>query len=212
MKKFFVSLAVVCMISLLAVSAFAIGNYPNTNADWGGKAVTEEDGSVTISVDVKKVEAVAAKIVEDYNKAATEAGKNPAPAWKAYNLIHVAIYDAAQKFDENSNMTGDGNPYTVAQAGPSNKGLISAGVVNVKNGTAPEGDTTNAYYTFEKGKKYYAYVCIEGQGPWVWNYQPIVFTYGENGESKPTADFSVIAYAVAAITGCGALVVAKKRG
>lgn len=31
-------------------------------------------------------------------------------------------------------------------------------------------------------------------------------------ESKDTADFSVIAYAVAAITGCGALVVAKKRG
>ena len=30
--------------------------------------------------------------------------------------------------------------------------------------------------------------------------------------NKPTADFSVIAYAVAAITGCGALVVAKKRG
>ena len=31
-------------------------------------------------------------------------------------------------------------------------------------------------------------------------------------ESTDTADFSVIAYAVAAITGCGALVVAKKRG
>ena len=30
-------------------------------------------------------------------------------------------------------------------------------------------------------------------------------------ESTDTADFSVIAYAVAAITGCGALVVAKKR-
>ena len=30
-------------------------------------------------------------------------------------------------------------------------------------------------------------------------------------EIQPTADFSVIAYAVAAITGCGALVVAKKR-
>ena len=31
-------------------------------------------------------------------------------------------------------------------------------------------------------------------------------------EVQPTADFSVIAYAAAAITGCGALVVAKKRG
>lgn len=31
-------------------------------------------------------------------------------------------------------------------------------------------------------------------------------------ESTDTAEFSVIAYAVAAITGCGALVVAKKRG
>ena len=198
MKKFFVSLAVVCMISLLAVSAFAAGNYPSTNADWGGKAVTEEDGSVTITVDVEKV-----------NESAKKAAEN----WQGYNLIYVAIYDADQKFDENSNMTGAGNPYDVAQVGPNNVGVEAGkqGIVHAQKGKG-EGGQGCGFFNFEKGKKYYAYVCIEGKGPWVWNYQPIVFTYGENGESKPTADFSVIAYAVAAITGCGALVVAKKRG
>mgnify|MGYP004683621659 FL=1 len=49
-----------------------------------------------------------------------------------------------------------------------------------------------------------------------------IFVYGKEIEAKnaqlvledkprDTADFSVIAYALAAITGCGALVIAKKR-
>ena len=196
MKKFLISLAVVCMISLLAVSAFAAGNYPSTNADWGGKAVTEEDGSVTITVDVEKV---------------NESAKKAAANWQGYHLIYVAIYDADQKFDENSDMTGDGKPYTVAQVGPNNVG-VEAGKQGIVHAQKGEGGPGSGSFNFEKGKQYYAYVAIEGNGPWVWNYQPIVFTYGENGESKPTADFSVIAYAVAAITGCGALVIAKKRG
>ena len=40
----------------------------------------------------------------------------------------------------------------------------------------------------------------------------VLFATAAAEGNKPTADFSVIAYAVAAITGCGALVVAKKRG
>ena len=64
---------------------------------------------------------------------------------------------------------------------------------------------------FEKNKTYYIGLCpLDGAGNWTFSETLYEFTYTEG--QKPTADFSVIAYAVAAITGCGALVVAKKRG
>ena len=75
----------------------------------------------------------------------------------------------------------------------------------------PEGtEGINSVYNFEEGKTYYImlFTC-DGNN---WNYSTAVYELKFSEESKPTADFSVIAYAVAAITGCGALVVAKKRG
>ena len=75
----------------------------------------------------------------------------------------------------------------------------------------PEGtEGINSVYNFEEGKTYYImlFTC-DGQK---WNYSTAVYELKFSAEQKPTADFSVIAYAVAAITGCGALVVAKKRG
>ena len=75
----------------------------------------------------------------------------------------------------------------------------------------PEGtEGINSVYNFEEGKTYYImlFTC-DGNN---WNYSTAVYELKFSAENKPTADFSVIAYAVAAITGCGALVVAKKRG
>ncbi len=81
MKKFFVSLAVVCMISLLAVSAFAYNSYDN---DWGCKIKQESDGSVTVSFDKEKI----------------EASQN---GWQHANM-HISVYDADPGFTAESKM------------------------------------------------------------------------------------------------------------
>lgn len=194
MKKFFVSLAVVCMISLLAVSAFAYNNYDN---DWGCTIKQESDGSVTVSFDKEKIEA---------------SQQN----WKHVNM-HISVYDADPGFTADSKMASFEDQgaqgkyvYDDAVVGPGHRGAVEGSgylSYNIKNGEAT--DLATGTYKFEQGKTYYVFACdSDGQG-WIWNRKAVTFTYGE---SKPTADFSVIAYAVAAITGCGALVVAKKRG
>ena len=47
---------------------------------------------------------------------------------------------------------------------------------------------------------------------WVWNTVPTEFTYGDaKDDTGETGDFSAIAYAAAALAGCGALVIRKKK-
>ncbi len=194
MKKFLISLAVVCMISLLAVSAFAYNSYDN---DWGCKIKQESDGSVTVSFDKEKIEA-------------------SQKDWKHANM-HISVYDADPGFTADSKMAAfEDNgaqgkyAYTDAVVGPGHVGAVEGSgylSYNIKNGDAI--DAATGTYKFEQGKTYYVFACDSNGSDWIWNRKAVTFTYGE---SKPTADFSVIAYAAAAITGCGALVVAKKRG
>lgn len=199
MKKFLISLAVVCMISLLAVSAFAYNSYDN---DWGCKIKQESDGSVTVSFDKEKIEA-------------------SQKDWKHANM-HISVYDADPGFTADSKMAAfEDNgaqgkyAYTDAVVGPGHVGAVEGSgylSYNIKKGEGTgvneQGQATGEY-AFEQGKTYYVFACDSNGSDWIWNRKAVTFTYGE---SKPTADFSVIAYAVAAITGCGALVVAKKRG
>ena len=203
MKKFFVSLAVVCMISLLAVSAFAYNSYDN---DWGCKIKQESDGSITVTFDKEKIEASG-------EQAFTQGD------------IYVTIYYTDPGFTADSKMAAfeDNGAqgkyvYTDAVAGPGFVGRPDRNdtlTYNIKKGEGTgvneQGQATGEY-AFEQGKTYYVFAACNNSsnaGVWIWNRKAVTFTYGE---CKPTADFSVIAYAVAAITGCGALVVAKKRG
>ena len=64
-------------------------------------------------------------------------------------------------------------------------------------------------FTFTEGTTYYVYVarCNGAQ----WDYSTTVYTYTHGEGGQDTADLSVVAYAVTAIAGLGALVVAKKR-
>ena len=68
---------------------------------------------------------------------------------------------------------------------------------------------------FELGKTYWVtLVGLDAAGVWRWSDKPFSFVYGEQGgsdEPTTTADVSTIAFAVASVLGCGALVVRKKR-
>ena len=169
MKKFLISLAVVCMISLLAVSA-----------------LSEDSTKMVIT------------LTEKMN------------AWRGGGLRVSVFEEKPELTDQNLFWAIFGGSYkegdqtiTVDRLVYSDNAPVSAeNTVEL----VLEGEKK-----FEKNKTYYIGLCpLDGAGNWTFSETLYEFTYTEG--QKPTADFSVIAYAVAAITGCGALVVAKKRG
>ncbi len=174
MKKFLISLAVVCMISLLAVSAFAAP----VNDQWIKKATVDvQKGTVTFET------------------------PDLANVWTEMRIF-------TEKPEPKTDGTDEFNTFYV---GDQILARIDNAMCTNSRVVGPEGtEGINSVYNFEEGKTYYImlFTC-DGQK---WNYSTAVYELKFSAEQKPTADFSVIAYAVAAITGCGALVVAKKRG
>lgn len=183
MKKFFVSLAVVCMISLLAVSAFAYEAVDGKNWVKSIKADTEaKKVTITFGEDYLKTYAPNGGRVAVFSEKPELVKEGDAGFWVIY------------KGSEGNDQTG--------------KGILVTGN-NAVSGETFDLDAS----ALEEGKTYYLTLVgcnLNDPNNWTWTTEVFEFKYST--ESKPTADFSVIAYAVAAITGCGALVVAKKRG
>ena len=190
MKKFLVSLAVVCMISLLAVSAFA---YQCSFEDQWISNVACDVANKTITVTV----------TDDF----------AAHSGSGYRIAVFSV-DPQLALDEPSFWSvfngADGQVPTNGKAD-----LTAEVLVGGKNDCT--GST--AQFTsekFEEGKTYYVTImgCANAAaGQWDATTAAFDFVFAapnQDGE-QDTADLSVIAYAVAAMTGCGALVIAKKR-
>lgn len=196
MKKVLIALLAVTLLCLFGMPAFAAGNYPSSNADWGIAAQAEADGSVTVTADASKVEI--------------------SVAW-----LYVTVYDTDPGFTADSNMTGGSDtPFELAVVGPGGLGAVDATTYTIGLGTGA------GQYNFQEDHTYYIVVLASDGAGWMWNYAPLAFTYdlvantpAPTGEATPaptenggdTADLSMIAYAVATITGCGALALTLRR-
>lgn len=199
MKKVLIFTLSLCLAALFAFPAMADGNYPSTNASWDATASIDDEGNVIVSFDPSKVSGLDG----------------------AYQYAYIAVYNANQNFNADSNMLGaetDKTPFRIAQAGPGGVGAVENGVYKVTKGG--DGAANSGSFPFEEGKTYYFYICASDNAGWVWNYKPVIFTYNTSGDPAPTpgkdgsgntGDFSIIAYAVAAITAGGALVTLKRK-
>lgn len=183
MKKFLVTVLVIAMVSMMGLVAFAA--YPTTKDNWNLKAAVDvEAGTVTFTYD------------------ATYPNGD-------VTFVELAIYDSKPDFTGKDMVDGDIGPYMVKVSRPNGNfdPCISEHVV-VKGDKSSE-----SAYPFEEGKTYYATIAVSGtdQG-WVWAPDQVIsFTYAAGEQPAPTADVSTIAFAVASVLGCGALVVRKKR-
>ncbi|MDD6204060.1 MAG: hypothetical protein PUC05_03585 [Firmicutes bacterium] len=190
MKKFLVSLAVVCMISLLAVSAFA---YQCEFEDQWISSVACDVESKTITVTV--TDDFAAHSANGYR--ITVFSVNPQLALDEPSFW--SVYSGAE-----GQAPANGKPDLTAE--------VLIGGNNACTGTTAQFTSEK----FEEGKTYYVTImgCANAAaGQWDATTAAFDFVFAapnQDGE-QDTADLSVIAYAVAAITGCGALVIAKKR-
>ena len=176
MKKLLVSLAVVCMVSLLAVCAFAAP----VNDSFISGHVINEDGTVTFTYSLP-------------------AGQ----AWTEMRIVTTA-----------PNMATDGtDQFWDFYVGEEILARIDNAQCVDQRVVGAEGSAVNSVFNFVDGQTYYVIsFCCDG-GTWSYSTTPYEFTYtapNQDGD-QDTADLSVIAYAVAAITGCGALVIARKK-
>lgn len=184
MKKFLIVVLVIAMVSMMGLVAFAIEkNYPETIKDWNVKATIQEDGSVKITYDPKAGDA-------DW--------------FSQVDNVQIAIYTSEPDFSEKQ-MTDKGGTYGDM--------IADGGTTHPTERVLTVGTGDNAY-PFEEGKTYYITLCalnVTQPKNWMWNTKPVKFTYSTKGEPAATADVSTIAFAVASVLGCGALVVRKKR-
>ena len=181
MKKFLVAVLVIAMVSMMGLVVFA---YPKTTNDWNVKATVQEDGSVKIT----------------YNPQAGD------PEWfSQVDNVEMAIYTSEPDFT-GKEMLDKGTTWT---------DQIPNGQVNHPTERILTVGTGDNAYPFEEGKTYYITLCgLNTTQPdnWMWNTKAVKFTYSTKGdEPAATADVSTIAFAVASVLGCGALVVRKKR-
>ena len=257
MKKILVSLAVICMVSLFAVTAFA-ANALVSGFDAADIAayMNYNTGLSMYSVEAPTVEA--AKGDNGNGVKITAGSKN---AWvQGFNVQDDATLAAlmenwaAGKYlklyvENTSDKATFGLRFTFNGEGTAASFDCSKAVLYAKNGSKPAVTTgdgggygENSSVIIPAGFKGYVYFPLDNctlAAPAGWgkalhtNFNEGIKTmeidvrenFGEAtsltyifdsleivDEVQPTADFSVIAYAVAAITGCGALVIAKKRG
>ena len=191
MKKFLVSLAVVCMISLLAVSAFA--GYQCSFEDQWISNVACDVANKTITVTV--TDDFAAHSASGYRIAVFSV--NPQLALDEPSFW--SVYSGAE-----------------GQINANGKADLTAEVL-VGGNNACTGST--AQFTSDKfveGQTYYVTImgCANAaSGQWDATNAAFEFVFADPNQDggQDTADLSVIAYAVAAITGCGALVIARKK-
>lgn len=198
MKKFvtlFLALALVLAMGAVSLAA----PYPQTTKDWKVNVTINAEGGIDVTYTVSSDDLVKVDWVE------------------------MAIYD--HEIDiTGKDMTDKDNkdmPYDVKLGRVDNNTYISARTIN-------KGAVGADSYPFEEGKTYYIWLMACGsdandgvQGDWVWNTVPTEFTYSTTGDTTPEepgtddpdngGDFSAIAYAAAALAGCGALVIRKKK-
>lgn len=210
MKKFVVIMAALLLVLAMGTVSFAYPVIEDGDINFT-VTINKEDGSVTFAHDGEQA------FIDKYLKGGT--------------LQHLFVYIAESKIDFSGKKLEEGStmidgPYNNATAGPNNVGRVDERTVTVKLGdkTGTDAKGTGAY-KFEEGKTYYAYLMINATGAnpdWAWTAEPVEFVYTTSEE--PTTpeqpgtddpdnggDFSAIAYAAAALAGCGALVIRKKK-
>lgn len=192
MKKLVLVFTVAILVCLFAFSAFAAsGN------DWGVTATVDKtDGSVTVSA-----------LAEDIIAAEADLSQ---VAW-----LYVCVYDENPNYTAESEMDANLN----AIVGPGNVGRLDNSLLEYKINVGPV-TANQPKYPFVEGETYYIYIfACDGISVWVANYVPVVLNY-TTSDATPvptdpggdTADLSMLAYALAAISGCGALtLVARKK-
>lgn len=163
MKKLIISLLVVCMLSLVAVSAFA------SEDQWIKSIVDNGDGTATITLQ---------------------------------NLPGDTGWTELAMFtEEKAGLSFDDLYGNKVDRGAKNAVVTTTGTIGAGDADFP--------CTLTDGVTYYCYLARCNGAQWDYSTAVYVYTHGEG--SNDTADISVIAYAVTAIAGLGALVVAKKR-
>ena len=189
MKKFLVAVLVIAMVSMMGLVAFA---YPTNTDDWQIKVTVNAEGGIDLTYAPQGISAV---------------------AW-----TELAIYESKPDFTDKDMDTAGVGPYSLPLRilRPNGENDACAAARTIAKGDTKVEAKSNAYdncYPFEEGKTYYVVMCAyDGAGNWVWNPNPVKFTYSTKGEAPaPTADVSTIAFAVASVLGCGALAVRKKR-
>ena len=191
MKKFvtlFLALALVLAMGAVSLAA----PYPQTTKDWKVNVTINAEGGIDVTYTVSSDDLVKVDWVE------------------------MAIYD--HEIDiTGKDMTDKVNkdmPYDVKLERGNNNAYVSARTIN-------KGAVGADSYPFEEGKTYYIWLMACDGANWIWNTVPTEFTYSTTGDTTPEepgtddpdngGDFSAIAYAAAALAGCGALVIRKKK-
>ncbi len=264
MKKILVSLAVICMLSLFAVSAFAanatvsgfdaedIAAYMNYNTGlgtYGVEAPTIEAAKGDNGNGVKITAGSTSAWVQGFNVQDENTLKALMTNWAAGKYMKLYVENTSDKASFGLRFTFN-TADNAAAAFDCSKAVLYA-----VNGSKPAVATNDgggfdskdnggkevSAVVIPAGFKGYVYFPLDActiAAPAGWN-KPLLTNFNEGinnmeidvrenfgeatsltyifdsleivDEIQPTADFSVIAYAAAAITGCGALVVAKKR-
>ena len=181
MKKYVTIL--LALAACISMGAVSLAAYPQSTKDWNVKVTINDEGGidVTYTIDPSDMAAV---------------------GW-----TEMAIYDHELDITD-KDMVGEGMPYDskIKRGGGESIAYVDSRTIN-------KGALGEDSYPFEEGKTYYIYMMACDGANWVWNTVPTKFTYSTTGEVDPgeTGDFSAIAYAAAALAGCGALVIRKKK-
>ena len=196
MKKFVTLFLALALVLAMGAVSLAADPYPQTTKDWKVNVTINAEGGIDVTYTVSSDDLVKVDWVE------------------------MAIYD--HEIDiTGKDMTDEGMPHKMAIGRANNNTYISERTIN-------KGEAGADSYPFEEGKTYYIWLMACGsdandgvQGDWVWNTVPTEFTYSTTGDTTPEqpgtddpdngGDFSAIAYAAAALAGCGALVIRKKK-
>ncbi|MDD6205004.1 MAG: hypothetical protein PUC05_08445 [Firmicutes bacterium] len=258
MKKILVSLAVICVISIFAVSAFAanitisgfdaedIAAYMNYNTglgNYGVQAPTVEAGTGDNGNGAKITAGTSAAWVQSFYVQDADTLQAVMTNWASGKFMRIYVHNTSETATIGLRLT-----FNATDSGMASFDCTKA-VLCALDGSRPAIETSDgggmgagASVIIPAGFKGYAYFALDDctiQAPAEWA-RPSLTNFNENiaileidirvafgndgnavtyildsleivDEIADTADLSVIAYAAAAITGCGALVVARKK-
>ena len=181
MKKFVTILLALALV--LAMGAVSLAAYPQTTKDWNVKVAINADGGIDVTYTIDKSDMASV-------------------AW-----TEMAIYDHEIDITGRDMTDNDKKdmPYDLKLARGDNNTYISERTIN-------KGAVGADSYPFEEGKTYYIWLMACDGTNWVWNTVPTEFTYGDaKDDTGETGDFSAIAYAAAALAGCGGALAFRKK-
>lgn len=260
MKKILVSLAVICVISIFAVSAFAanitisgfdaedIAAYMNYNTGlrtYQVKDPTVEAGTGDNGNGVKITAGSSAAWVQSFYVQDADTLAAVMTNWTSGKFMKIYVNNTSETSTIGLRLTFNAADNSVASFDCTKAVLcaLDGSRPDIKTGDGGMGaDANGASVIIPAGFKGYAYFALDDcnfPAPANWN-RPLLTNFNENitsleidirvafgndgnavtyildsleivDEIADTADLSVIAYAAAAITGCGALVVARKK-